>query len=159
MNFTHECLRDMKQWPNCTAFWGSRVDLLIPVTKFWCVSYIISFFDTDKQMVCYNNQSKTSHYATFSFHFSEIPKVTISFYNNLYSWNHSKEITLNNCPKPGTAIEVLLKLGILLSFLDFWLAALPSEAKQSKALVLLGYPSEFSSIEINAFILQSSSRF
>ena len=108
-------------------------------------------------MVCYNNQSKTSHYATFSFHFSEIAKVTISFYNNLYSWNHCKEITLNNCPKPGTAIEVLLKLGILLSFLDFWLAALPSEAKQSKALVLLGYPSEFSSIEINAFILQSSS--
>ena len=115
---------------------------------------------TDKQMVCYNNQSKTSHYATFSIHFSdEIPKVTISFHNNLYSWNHCKEITLNNCPKPGTAIEVLLKLGILLSFLDFWLAALPSEVKQSKALVLLGYPSEFSSIEINAFTLLSSSRF
>ena len=101
-------------------------------------------------MVCYNNQSKTSHYATFSIHSSdEIPKVTISFHNNLYSWNHCKEITLNNCPKPGTAIEVLLKLGILLSFLDFWLAVLPSEAKQRKALVLLEYPSEFSSIEIN----------
>ena len=85
-------------------------------------------------MVCYNNQSKTSHYATFSIHFSdEIPKVTISFHNNLYSWNHCKEITLNNCPKPGTAIEVLLKLGILLSWIFDWLRyrAKRSEATQS----------------------------